>query len=308
VSGSKRKHELAVGALLIIALAILAYLAVQVGAFRMQAGKYHVQAVFEHAGGVVEGALVSVAGVDVGSVDRIWVEDNQAWMELAIDEDLLLPRDTSAAIRARSVLGEKYVQLIPGAAQGTQLADGDRIAATVGQVEIDEMVNAMGPLVAAVDPDDMAAALSTISDALADDPERLERMLGDTEAMLHNLRVASEQAPALVTEGRQAVAELRGMAAELRPMIDRSDALLGELERAVGPMADAAQQAPVLVEQATATISDARALVAKLDGSTGQLEGILNNLSEIDMLALRKLAREDGVLVRLRPGTIEEGE
>ena len=206
--GGSGKHELAVGALLLVALVILAYLAVQVGAFRVRAGTYRVQAVFGNAGGVVEGAVVSVAGVDVGSVDRLWVQDSEAWMELVIDEDLELPRDTRAAIRARSVLGEKYVQLLPGAAQGSLLAHGDRIVTTQGQVEIDEMVNAMGPLVSAVEPEQMAAAVAAFSQALADDPARVERMLDDSEVALHNLRVASEQAPALVSEGRQAVAEL----------------------------------------------------------------------------------------------------
>ncbi len=204
------------------------------------------------------------------------------------------------------MLGEKYVQLVPGAAQGTVLAEGDTIQITEGQVEIDEMVNAMGPLVAAMDPDQMAELMGVLSDALADDPERVERMLSDTEAMLHNLREASDQAPALVTEGRQAVAEIRGLTAELEPLLDRGDALLSELERAAGPLADAAEQAPGLVDEATVTMGEARELVAKLDGSTGQLEGILNNLSEIDMLALRKLAREDGVLVRLKPAQIQE--
>ena len=306
MSARSRKHELAVGVLLLVALVILAYLAVQVGAFRMQAGTFRVQAVFDNAGGVVEGAVVSVAGVDVGTVDRIWVQDNQAWMALVIDEDLEVPRDTRAAIRARSVLGEKYVQLLPGPSQGTLLAEGDRIVITEGQMEIDEMVNGMGPLVAAMDPDQLAEVMAVMNGALADDPERVERMLADTEIMLHNLREASEQAPALVTEGRAAVAELRGMAADLRPMIARGDAVLAELERASGPIADAAEQAPALVEEATIAMGEARELVAQLDGSTGQLEGILNNLSEIDMLALRKLAREDGVLVRLKPGKIEE--
>lgn len=306
MSGGKRKHELAVGVLLLVALAILAYLAVQVGAFRMQAGTYRLQAVFEHAGGVVEGAVVSVAGVDVGSVDTIRIQDGRALMELVISDEIELPRDTRAAVRARSVLGEKFVELQPGAAQGSLLAEGDTIAVTQGQVEIDEMVNAMGPLVSAVDPDQVAQAMAAISGAVASDPERVERMVADAEALLANLRAASEDAPALVSEGRAAVAELRGLSAELRPLVRRGDALLAELERAAGPMAQAAEQAPALVDEAHLALAETRELLATVEGSTGKLEGILNNLEEIDMLALRKLVREDGVLVRLRPAKIEE--
>lgn len=301
-----RKHELAVGTLLLVALAILGYLAIQVGAFRMEAGTYRVQAVFDHAGGVVPGAVVSVAGVDVGSVDRIWVQDEKAWMELVIDEDLVLASDTAAAIRARSVLGEKYVQLLPGDHSGPPLSGGDTILETEGQLEIDEMVNSMGPLLNAVDADQLGGALAVLSDALAEDPERVERMLDDAEGLLHNLRIASEDAPAMVAEGRAAVADLRQLAQDARPMVEHGQRVLERLERASEPLAQASEGAPELVDEARLAVEDARALVAKLEGSTDELEQVLNNLTEFDMLALRKLAREDGVLVRLKPTEIEE--
>ncbi len=306
MSSGGRKHEVAVGVLLLVALAILAYLAVQVGAFRLQAGTYRLQAVFDHAGGVTEGAVVSVAGVDVGSVGRIWVQDDKAWMELVIDEDLTLQRDTIAAIRARSVLGEKYVQLLPGDASGPPLGDGEVIAVTEGQLEIDEMVNSMGPLLEAVDADQLGGALAVLSEAVAKDPDRVHRMLDDSEALLHNLRLASEQAPQLVTEGRQAVADLRRLAADTQPMIEQGQQLLARLEQASEPLARASEDAPALLEESRQAVSDARDLLAKLEGSSDQLEQVLNNLTEFDMLALRKLAREDGVLVRFKPGEIEE--
>ncbi|MFH1467937.1 MAG: MlaD family protein [Pseudomonadota bacterium] len=302
---SQRRHEIAVGALLLVALGILAYLAVAVGALRIEAGSYDVEAVFEHAGGVTTGAVVSLAGVDVGTVDRLWVQDGQAHMALSIGEDTQVSRDTRAAIRARSVLGEKYVQLLPGVASAP-LKEGDVISNTEVQVEIDEMVNAMGPLLQAVHPEQVDALLSTLSAALNKDPERLERMLGDTEALLHNLRVASEDAPALVGEGRQAVAELRATNARMQPLIARGEAVLTSLERASGPLADASAQAPALIAETQAAVADGRALIQKLDGSTGRLEHVLENLEGVDMTALRKLAREDGVLVRLRPAEPEE--
>jgi virulence factor Mce-like protein len=302
---SRRRHEIAVGALLLVALGILAYLAVAVGALRLDAGGYEVEAVFSHAGGVTKGAVVSLAGVDVGTVDRLWVEDGRAHMALRIGKDTRVPRDSRAAIRARSVLGEKYVQLRPGTAS-TQLSAGDLITDTEIQVEIDEMVNAMGPLLQAVQPEELNALVSAFTGALEEDPERLDRMLDDTEALLHNLRVASEEAPALVSEGRQAVADLRAVTAEARPLIVRGGAVLTRLEEASEPLAEASAQAPALLAETRAAVADGRAMVQKLDGSTERLDQVLANLEGFDMTALRKLAREDGVLVRFREEEIEE--
>ncbi len=298
------RQEVAVGALLLAALVILAYLAVQVGAIRIEAGSKQLLAVFDHAGGVTEGAVVSVAGVTVGKVDRIWVQQDRAHMTLSIDDDLAVPVDTTAAVRARSMLGEKFVQLQPGRATAL-LQDGDSIAVTEAQVEIDEMVNTMAPLLQAVDPDQLGLALSSLSQALAADPQRVERMLADTEKLLRNLSEASEQAPALVTEGRAAVADLRGAVADVRPLIERSDQVLVQLEQATGPLAEASEGAPELVDQARLAIADTRELVQQLDGSTDELEQVIHNLTSFDMLALRKLAREDGVLVRFKQEEVE---
>jgi hypothetical protein len=71
-------------------------------------------------------------------------------------------------------------------------------------------------------------------------------------------------------------------------------------------LADAAEKAPALADEVSLTVDEARALLATLEGSTDELETILGNLEEIDLLALRRLVREDGVLVRLKPAKIEE--
>ena len=299
-------QQAAVGLLLLSALVILAYLAVQVGAWRVETGHIEVGAVFDNAGGVGKGAVVSVAGVDVGQVTELWVEGGRAHMILSVRDDVPLGRDVKAAVRARSVLGEKYVQLIPGAEGAGALQDGDVISFTEGQVEIDEMVNTMGPLVGAVDPDALAVALDALGDALSQDPERMERMLDDSEALLRNLRLASEEAPAAVRESRAAVAELRDAVASARPLIGRTERLLSELERAAGPLAEASQEAPLLAQDARQAVADGRRVMERLEGSAGDLEVVLQNLRGFDMLALRRLFREEGVLVRLRESEVQQ--
>ncbi|MBN1336470.1 MAG: MCE family protein [Deltaproteobacteria bacterium] len=292
------RHEVAVGVLLLVGLAVLAYMAVQAGALRMDRGSIHVSALFDDVAGLTKGAVVSVAGVEAGRVESLGVEQGRARVDLAIDGHMELGRDVRARIRARSVLGEKYLALEPGAPGAEPLQDGDRIEATAGQVEIDQMLDALGPLLASADPRALGRALDAVSGAFADDPERMKRILIDAEALLHNLREASGEAPALALDARRAAEEVRAVAAEARPILQRADRVLTQAEEVTAG-------APALLGDARAAVGEARDALGHLDASTEDLSTVLRNLAIYDRDEVRRLLREEGVLIRLRASEAE---
>src|SRR3546814_2742073 len=58
---------------------------------------------------------VKVAGVVVGKVTSVSTDDGQAVVSMQIDDDHAdLPKDSSAAIRWRNLIGQRYVYLYPG--------------------------------------------------------------------------------------------------------------------------------------------------------------------------------------------------
>lgn len=302
------KHELAVGALLVAGIGILSFLAIQVGAFKVDTGTVQLEAVFDNVAGLSNGAVVAVAGVDVGRVTTMAIDQGRARVTLVVNTDIPVHEDALLRLRARSVLGEKYLELDPGTAATPALSDGDQIRTTLGQVEIDQMVTQMGPLLQAADPEAVSKAIEALSHALARDPERLERMVADTEVLLHNLRVASEEAPALVQEVRAAVRETRAAVAQVEPVLDRADALLVDLEGLSEPIKGATAELPALVTDARGAVSEARTVLSHVDASTDDLNVLLGNLKEIDLVELRRLLRQEGVLVRLRPIEVEDPE
>lgn len=117
-----------------------------------------VSALFPAANGVSVGTDVRVAGLKVGSVaaQRLDPESYQAEVVLALDPDVAIPSDSSAAITAEGLLGGTYVALIPGGA-GTQLKDGDMIFDTQGSVDmmglVGSLINRSGSEPAAPAPD-----------------------------------------------------------------------------------------------------------------------------------------------------------
>lgn len=304
-----RKHEVGVGLLLLSAIGLLAWLSLKIGGGAMWSKRVDVSAVFDDAAGLQEGAAVTVAGVEVGQVSGLQVDFNTAVVGLSLDPDAQIRSDVVVAIRARSVLGEKYVELLPQTQDAPPLQGGEVLTQTIGTTEIDELVNDLGPLVSGLDQDALAQALGPMLEGLRSDPEQLARMLDDTEVLLHNLRLASEDAPALVDESRQAVAEARTTLRDVRvtvdqidPLLTRTDDLLTQVEGVVGQVEGSTEDLPALLAETQATMQETHALMATMNANSASLVTILGNLEELDTDELQRLMREEGVRVRLLPG------
>lgn len=296
-----RRTEIGVGLLLVVSIAVCAGLALQLGSFAGLATRTHVSVALPDAAGLSEGASVSVAGVEVGTVERLELDFDRAVVHLAVDPRYGVRKGALAQVRARSVLGEKYVELVPQDPAAAVLEDGDVLQPGTPQTEIDEMVNQMGPLLASVDPEKMAELVDLFVQALEEDPERVQRMLENLDIVLDNSAKASAELPALVGEARGAIASaertadlLSARAREVEPMMRKADGVLTDVQQATEPL-------PRLVGEAEATLADGRVLIGDLQGSTEQLEEILDNFGEIDKWEMRRLLREEGILIRLKP-------
>ncbi|MFZ5475851.1 MAG: MlaD family protein [Myxococcota bacterium] len=290
-----RRYEIGVGCLVVVAVGLLAFMALQVGAIAGPRDTVDVTVRLADAAGLSEGAVVSIAGVQVGRVDGLRIDFDRAVADVSLDAAAQVRKDAQLRVRARSVLGEKYLEVVPRTKEAPLLEDGDEIADVAPQLEIDEVVTRMGPLLDAVDP----AALRALGETLTADPERAGRMLADAETALHNAALASEQLPALLAESRAAVASVRRTSDEARPVLARLDqtaARLDEIVAAVPP-----EQVPAVLAELEAAVKEGRAVVQRMDGTSVDLAELLDKANGITGEDIETFALEKGVLIRLRP-------
>jgi phospholipid/cholesterol/gamma-HCH transport system substrate-binding protein len=103
-----------------------------------------VTALFPAANGVAVGTDVRIAGLKVGSVatQRLDPQTYQAELTLALDKDVRVPSDSSAAITTEGLLGGAYIALLPGGSS-TPLKSGDVIMDTQGSVDMMGLVGSL---------------------------------------------------------------------------------------------------------------------------------------------------------------------
>jgi ABC-type transporter Mla subunit MlaD len=107
-------------ALVIVAAAAIALL----GTGAANPTPYDVRAIFDNASAVVQGEDVRIAGAPVGSIVNLEVtKDNRAAITLEIDNPDFVPFHANATctIRVQSVIGEKFVDCLPGTSSHPEL-------------------------------------------------------------------------------------------------------------------------------------------------------------------------------------------
>jgi len=294
------RYELGVGILVVAAGGLLAFLALQAGAIRrLGDDSIAVTAVLPDVAGLSEGAAVSIAGVPIGRVDHLVVDFDSAKLEISLDADAGVRRDAKVALRARSVLGEKYIELIPQTRDAPLLVAGDELTAGHGSLEIDQLVTRLGPMLDAVDPADLALVVRSLTEAVKDDPERPKRMLADAEIALHNVAVASAQLPALIGEAHATLATVRQTTADVRPVLSRVDGAVARLDALVASVPP--EQVPALLDEVTNAVKDGRAILVKLDAATGEVTQLLERVNGITRSDILQVTQEEGVYIRLFP-------
>jgi phospholipid/cholesterol/gamma-HCH transport system substrate-binding protein len=294
-----RREEVGVGLLLVGGLAATAFLALQTGALSSLGDQVEVVAEADDVAGLQQGSVVSAMGVPVGKVAAIELHGDTVKVYLALRPDAEIRSDARPRIRARSLLGEKYVALDPGSRTAPLAADGDELPSIPPQYEVDELVDALGDLLRSVDPAVLSEIGRSLAEALERDPERVWRMLEDLEGLLGNARTASEDLPMLVADARATLGAARvtlgtvdARAREAQETIARADAVLAKLDAAAEPM-------PATVAEARLALVEARGVIEKLDGATSELDQVLTNLEAFDVERIESMLRDEGIRVRL---------
>ncbi len=123
--------EIKVGLFVLLSLGILSYLVFQSGDFYMKPG-FTVRFVFSFVHGIDAGTPVKLAGVNVGEVKQTQVVRNpkgetQVEVGAWIAQGVYIEDDARAVIKSLGMLGEKYIEIIPGTPGEKMIGNGSTV-------------------------------------------------------------------------------------------------------------------------------------------------------------------------------------
>jgi len=133
--------EFGVGLFVIAGILCLGYLSIKLGRMEIFGGRgYEIYALFSNTGGIKTGSTVVLAGVEVGRVKSISLENYQAKITLLLQPEVKIQEDAIASIKTKGLVGEKYIEITPGGSNEF-IPPGGRIRETQPPVDLEDLIS-----------------------------------------------------------------------------------------------------------------------------------------------------------------------
>ncbi|HVT00011.1 MAG TPA: MlaD family protein [Solirubrobacterales bacterium] len=278
-----------------------------------KAKSYQIKIPFTEASQLAEQSDVRISGVDVGKVESIELgpKGEEAMALLTIDDKYApLRHSTRAMLRTKTLLGETYVELTPGAKGEPALPDD----ATLPTAQVTESVQ-LDEIFQAFDPETRHAFqtwMQEASVAIAGQGQNLSYAIGNfdpTFSEFENLfRVLNSQKLAvsqLFSNGAKTFEALRGREGELADLIQSSNDLFKTTAARDQDIEALFRAFPTYLDESRLTVARLRNFATDADPLSKQLVPVAEQLSPT-LVAFGKLAPEAKKLFEALPAAEKE--
>ncbi|QIS17434.1 MCE family protein [Nocardia terpenica] len=260
---------------------------------------YH--AIFTNSSGMLPGSKVRIAGVPVGSVQRVSVgKDHLAHVDFDVDRKYRILVSTRATIRYENLVGDRYLELLegPGSAQGLPAGGTIGVDRTKPALDLDLLLGGFKPLLRGLDPTQVNSLTNALLQvfqgqggalvALLNSSGSFTKTLADRDALIgsviENLKTVLGTIDDRNKEFATTLDELQRLVSGLAADRDPIGAALPRLAGATGDLTDLLQQARPDLKQ---TFAQLGRLSQNLDDRSADVQWVLERLPD----TYRKLVR-----------------
>jgi phospholipid/cholesterol/gamma-HCH transport system substrate-binding protein len=267
-----------VGIFMLIILGILGYFILRIEDIRpSRKGQKTITAIFDSVAGLENKSKVLVAGVRVGEVKKIELrpEDGKAKVTMEIDSDVQLHNGAFARVANLGLLGEKYVELVPGPANAPAMAEGQELRGTQ-PASIDEVTNQISAI--ATDVKAITESLRTVM-AGPQGEQRLQEIVENVQQITAQVRdlvaVNRTNVDATLANAREITAQLRSeipkLSGSIEKVADTLNSTLGENRQDVHQVVENLRKLSTDLKTTTENLNSITGQVRSGEGTVGKL-------------------------------------
>ena len=253
-----------------------------------------VHAYFKDASGLAPQTRVQTAGIAVGEVTEVRLENGRALVFLKLAKKAQARKDAVLRKRSESILGDFVLDLLPGNPGAPLLEEGDEIMRVVDAEGIEQIFSSLTKItddisqVTAALRDSLGGArgansLTEIVDNMVKISRSLDRMMQDTsgrlEHILSNVDVVSQSMRRIAVSEesgiKQIVQNIEGLTHDMRSVMATLNELLGSTQG-----------------QDSAGIAGVKSSIHKLESSLANIEEVTRKVKEGEGMVGKLLADE----------------
>jgi len=257
----------AVGVSLVVAIAVIA---LQYDKLPFINVSRHYSAYFAEAGGLRSGAAVQVAGFRVGQVSGIDLDGTRVLVIFDVDKSVQLGERTEAAIRTKSLLGAKVLDITPrGAGQLTTTIPVER---TRAPYQLPDALGDLSTTISGLNTNAVSDALTTLAHTFQDTPADLKSAVAGVARFSQTLDARDARLRNLLADANKATAVLAARADQVAGLVADTNALLAQLRTQSGALEHISRNLSAFAKQLSGFIADNK---TQLHPALDKLNGVL---------------------------------
>lgn len=297
---AKKSSETWVGIFVVIGIFLLVFMTLKIEKFQIgrEAG-YLLHIYFDSVAGLTKNAPVRVAGVPVGSVEKVALDQGKGKVTFHLPYNITIYKDAKAYLKSEGFLGEKYIEIVPGTPgslkvepngvieQGSPPADVEQFLANVSAVREDlkEVIKPLGDVLKAIDPkkveeivtnvDKFSGQLTSLAKDSKETIEKAKGAFSKMEDIGEKVNKGEGTLGKLITDeslyrdAKEVVEKVKGTAETLKNVSDK-------IERGEGTLGKLIQD-DSLYNEAKETLQSMKGITEKVDKGEGTLGKLVND-------------------------------
>lgn len=236
--------------------------------FTVQKADY--AAYFAESSGIGEGAHVQVSGFQVGAVTGVELDGARVLIKFNVDKNVRLGNRTEAAIKAKSLLGAKVLEVTPRG--DGRLSEPIPLNRTTPAYQLPDALGDLTQTIRGLDTKQLDQSLNTVAQTFKDTPPDLKAALDGVARFAQTLDERDSQLRNLLANANKATAVLARRSDQVVELIANSNALLAQLRTQSAALDEISSSISRLSQQLSGFVNDNR---SQLRSALDKLNGVL---------------------------------
>ena len=233
---------------------------------------------FSNVSGLEGGNFVRIAGVEIGKVTKISIQDDgTVVVEFSADNSVVLTEGSKAVIRYQNLIGGRYLALEEGPGRTRQLKPGDTIPLnrTSPALDLDALIGGFRPLFRALDPNQVNTLSSELIKAFQGEGPTIGSFLARTAALTNTLADRDQLIGQVIVNLNTVLGSLGGQSTQFAKTVDSLSQLLVTLAARKRDVSNGIAYANAAAGSIADLLAKGRPSLAKIVNETDRTAGLI---------------------------------
>lgn len=242
---------------------------------------------FTEASGLLAGAPVHISGFEVGKVASVELDGAQVLVNFGVQKDIRLGDRTEAAVKTKSLLGSKFLEIVP---RGEGEQDGAiPVDRTKPAYQLPDALGDLTSTISGLDTDQLSDSLAVLAETFSDTPPELRIAVQGVARFSDTINKRDKELRDLLANANKVTGVLRERSDQVVSLVADTNALLIQLQTQSAALDQVSGNITAVTRQVKGFIEENRdPLRPALEKLNGVL-AIVNNRKERVQLAIKGL-------------------